>query len=330
MTKYLITGGNGVFGIHTAIHLLAEADPEKVICVGRNMERPEPFTLGLGRGDRRYAYHQIHLVWEIDRFLDLLDAEKPDVIINFAALSEVPTSFRQAWRYYDTNVTMLAKMTDHLMKRDYLKRFVHIGSSEVYGSVDRPATEDFPLVPSSPYACSKAAGDMHLISIHNVLGFPMNILRPSNCYGPGQLLYRILPKAVLCGLTGRRLPLEGGGRAQKSYMHAKDLSRAIQAIIEKAPLGRIYNMGPEKFVSIRELVEITATQLGISFEKLCDMAPDRTGQDLRYWLDSSRIKADTGWSMKIDLNEGIATMVEWGRRYLPEIQNLPDRFQFQA
>ncbi|MGY8796571.1 MAG: SDR family oxidoreductase, partial [Woeseiales bacterium] len=91
-------------------------------------------------------------------------------------------SFKRAWRYYDTNVTALAKMTEFLCSRKFLKRFIHIGSSEVYGAVNEPVTEDAPPVPSSPYAASKAAGDMHLISISNVLDFPMNILRPSNCY----------------------------------------------------------------------------------------------------------------------------------------------------
>ncbi len=328
--KYLITGGNGVFGIHTALHLLEAMDPEKVICVGRNVERPEPFTLGLGNGDKRYKYYQVHLVYELDRFFEILDEEKPDVIINFAALSEVATSFRQAWRYYETNVTSLVKMTDFLMKRDYLKRFVHIGSSEVYGSVETPAREDNPLIPSSPYAVSKAAGDMHLISISNVLKFPMNILRPSNCYGPGQLLYRILPKAVLCGLTKRKLPLEGGGRAMKSYMHAKDLARGIQAVIEKASLGRLYNLGPKDPVSIRSLVEITARRVGVPFEQLCTIVPDRPGQDLCYWLDSSVLKKETGWDLTIDLETGIDSMIEWGRKYLPQIQNLSDRYQFQA
>jgi len=330
MTKYLIIGGNGVFGVHTALYLLAEADPEKVICVGRNFERPEPFSLGLGRDDDRYEYAQLHITYEIDRFCELLDEQKPDVIINFAALSEVSTSFKRAWRYYDTNVTALAKMTEHLSKVDYLKRFIHIGSSEIYGSVAEPATEDSPFVPSSPYAASKAAGDMHLISIANVQGFPMNILRPSNCYGPGQLLYRILPRATICGLTGRKLPLQGGGKAEKSYMHAKDLARGIHMVAEQAELGKVYNLGPEQPVSIRRLVEMTAERLGVGFDDICDIVADRPGQDMRYWLDSSAIKKDLGWEPTIDLDEGIETIIEWGRKYLPQIRELPNTFRFQA
>ena len=150
----------------------------------------------------------------------------------------------------------LARLAEALMSRDYLERFIHIGTSELYGSVDRPVSEDAPLQPTSPYAASKAAFDMHLIAIHRVLKFPMNILRPSNAYGPGQLLHRVIPKAVVCGLTGQKLPLHGGGRAEKSYIHARDLARAIHLVARAAPLGTVYNAGPPEAVKAKLLVVV--------------------------------------------------------------------------
>ena len=123
------------------------------------------------------------------------------------------------------------------------ERFIQIGTSEMYGSVDHPTTEEEPIKPSSPYAASKVAFDMYLLSVHKFLKFPMNIIRPSNAYCPGQLLHRVIPKAVWCGLKGVKLPLHGGGRAEKSYMHARDLGRAIQLVAEKAELGKITMQG---------------------------------------------------------------------------------------
>src|SRR5207247_3506270 len=140
----------------------------------------------------------------------------------------------------------------------YLERWIQIGTSELYGSCDFPAKEDTPIQPTSPYAASKAAADMHLLSISKVLKFPMNIIRPSNAYAPGQLLHRVIPKAVLCGLTGTKLPLQGAGKAEKSYIHARDLARAIHLVAEKAPLGKIYNAGPAQPTSIRRVVELCA------------------------------------------------------------------------
>ncbi len=326
MKTYIILGGNGSFGVHTAFYLLNHAEPKKVICVGRNPEKSEPFTLNLGRGDSRYAYHQIHLVHEQDRLFELFDAEKPEVIISYAAQGEGAVSWKKSWRFFETNCVALVKMSEDLMKRDYLERFIQIGTSELYGSVDFAATETTPLQPTSPYAASKAAFDLYLLSVARVLKFRMNIIRPSNAYCPGQLLHRVIPRAVLCGLTGQKLPLQGGGRARKSYIHARDLARAIHLVSEKAPLGTVYNAGPPLPISIRDLVAKTADALNMPFEQLCEITDDRLGQDGQYWLDSSAIKRDVGWEAQISLEEGLKEMVDWGRKYLDQIRHVPTNY----
>ena len=326
MKTYVILGGGGVFGVHTALYLLEHANPTKVICVGRNPEKPEPFSLNLGKGDPRYAYHQIHVVHEQDRLFELFDKEQPEVIVSYAAQGEGAVSWRRSWYFFETNATALVKMAEALMSRKYLERFIQIGTSELYGSVDSPAKEDAPIRPTSPYAASKAAFDLYLLSVANVLKFPMNIIRPSNAYAPGQQLHRVVPRAVLCGLTGQKLPLQGGGRAQKSYIHARDLARAIHLVSEKAPLGKVYNVGPAAPISIRELVETAADALGIPFEQLCEITPDRLGQDSRYWLDSSAIKDDVGWEPRIPLEQGLREMVEWGRRYVPQLSAMSTEY----
>ena len=320
--KYVILGGGGSFGIHTATYLLDHANPKKVIGVGRNPLRSEAFSLGISSRPK-FEYHTRHLTYELDLLLELIDAEKPEIIINFAAQGEGAVSWKHSWRFFETNSMALARFTEELMARNWLERFIQIGTSEMYGSVNHPTSELEPIKPTSPYAASKVAFDMYLESVFKFLHFPMNIIRPSNAYCPGQLLHRVIPKAVLCGLTGQVLPLHGGGRAEKSYIHARDLARAIHMVSEKAPLGEIYNAGPLNPTSIREVVERTANALSISFENLCNMTDDRLGQDSKYWLDSSKIKKDLGWVPEIDWDEGLAEMVAWGRKYLPEIRNVP-------
>ncbi len=328
--KYVILGGGGVFGIQTAFYLLERADPEKVISVGRNPEKAEPFSLNVGKGDPRYAYHAIHITYELDRLLDLLDEERPGVIINFAAQGEGAVSWKKSWRFFETNAMALARVTEELMDRDYLERWIQIGTSELYGAVDFAAKEDTPLKPTSPYAASKAAGDMHLLSISQVLDFPMNIIRPSNAYAPGQLLHRVIPKAVVAGLTGQKLPLHGGGRARKSYIHARDLGRAIYLTSQKAPLGTVYNAGPPEPISIRDLVATVAQVMQIPFDDLCEVTGDRLGQDAQYWLDSSAIRRDVGWEPEIDLEAGIREMVEWGQKYIDVLGSWPTDYVLRA
>ena len=330
MKRYAVLGGGGSFGIHTSKYLLDHAETDRVIAVGRNPARPEPFTLNVGKGDKRYSYHAYHVTHELDLLLELLDKEKPQVIINYAAQGEGAVSWKHSWRFFETNSMALARLAEELMKRPYLERFIQIGTSEMYGSVNHATKEDEPIKPSSPYAASKVAFDMYLISVHKFLKFPMNIIRPSNAYCPGQLLHRVVPKAVVCGLTGRKLPLQGGGRAEKSYIHARDLGRAIHMVAEKAPLGTVYNVGPLQPISIRALVEKTATALGMKFEELCEITGDRLGQDSRYWLDSSAIKREIGWEPQISIEEGLAEMVEWGRKYVDQLRDWPMDYTLRA
>ncbi len=326
---YAVLGGGGSFGIHTALYLLDHANPKKVLGIGRNPLREEPFSLNIDKHPK-YEYHARHITYELDLLLELLDREKPEVIINYAAQGEGAVSWKHSWRFFETNSMALARLSEELMKRPWLERFIQIGTSEMYGSVDHATKEDEPIKPSSPYAASKVAFDMYLLSVHKFLKFPMNIVRPSNAYCPGQLLHRVIPKAVLCGLTGRKLPLHGGGRAEKSYIHARDLARAIHMVCEKAPLGTIYNVGPALPTSIRAVVEKTADALGIPFEKLCEMTGDRLGQDSRYWLDSSAIKREIGWEPQISLEDGLKDMVAWGRKYLDQIRDLPTDYVLRA
>jgi dTDP-glucose 4,6-dehydratase len=320
--KYLILGGGGSFSVHTALYLLNHANPKKVIGVGRNSLREEAFSLGVQQYPK-FEYHARHITYELDLLLELLDSEKPDVIINFAAQGEGAVSWKHSWRFFETNSMALAKLSEELLSRTWLERFIQIGTSEMYGSVDHATAESEPIKPTSPYAASKVAFDMYLESIHRYMNFPMNVIRPSNAYCPGQLLHRVIPKAILCGLTGRILPLHGGGRAEKSYIHARDLARAIHLVSEKAPFGEIYNAGPQFPTSIRDVVQKTADALAIPFENLCKVTDDRLGQDSRYWLDSSKIKRDLGWEPEISWEEGLSEMVHWGRKYLTEIKDLP-------
>ena len=329
MNTYVILGGNGVFGVHTAMYLLEQSDTRKVICVGRNPEKQAAYTLSLGQGDPRYEYHQIHMVFEQDRLFELFDREKPNIIMNFAALAH-GASWTKSWRFYDSNVTALAKMVEQLAERDYLNRYIQVGSSELYGAVDAPAKEDAPLLPSSPYGVSKMAGDLHLVSMFDVRQFPMNIIRPSNSYGEGQQLYRVVPRAVVAGLTNQKLPLQGGGAARKSYFHARDLATAMYLMVQKAPLGKIYNVGPPEPISIRDLVAAVADALDMPFEQLCEMTPAREGEDSQYWLDSSAIKKDLGWEQQISIEEGMKRMVQWGRDHLEFLRGESAEFILRA
>jgi dTDP-glucose 4,6-dehydratase len=320
--KYCILGGGGSFGIHAAKYLLDNASPEKVIGVGRNPLREGCFSIGI-QDYAKFEYHARHVTYEMDLLLELLDKEKPEIIINFAAQGEGAVSWKNSWRFFETNSMALAKLAEELQKRDWLKQFIQIGTSEMYGAVTKPSKEDDPIMPSSPYAASKVAFDMYLQSVHRFLKFPMNVIRPSNAYCSGQLLHRIIPKTIWCALTNTKLPLHGGGRAEKSYIHARDLARAIHLVAESDTTGEIYNVGPKEPTAIVDVVKKTCQALNVPFEQLVEVTGDRLGQDARYWLDSSKIYDKFGWKQEIFWEEGLKEMVEWGEKYRDQIIRNP-------
>ena len=324
----MLIGGAGVFGIHTAAYLLELTETELVINIGRNIERAPAYTLDVGKGDPRYQYHQVHINFEMDRLLNLIDKLKPDYIINYAAIAYA-TSWENSFRYYDTNVMSVVRLCEALQSRPYLKKLIQIGTSELYGSVILPALETTPFQPTSPYAVSKLAADLHLITLHLANKLPMNIIRPSNAYGPGQQLWRVIPRAIYCCLTGQKFPLEGGGRVKKSYFHARDLARAIYLVAHEAPLGEIYNVGPDYPISIRELVTLVIKQMGEDMDAICQVIPGRQNEDKQYWLDSSKIK-QLGWRQEISLQEGIQDMINWGRSYVDQLHTDTQQFILHA
>lgn len=327
---YVVLGGGGAFGVTTTRYLLDHTKPAKVVGIGRAPLRPEPFSLGIEKRER-YEYQVFHVGSETDMLLEYLDRLRPDVVVSFCAQGEGAASWKHSWRFFATNGTELVRLYEEISKRDYVQRFVQIGSSEIYGSVARPAKETDPIVPSSPYSASKASFDLYLLAMaQQGKGVPMNILRPSNCYCPGQLLHRIIPRAIVAGLLGRKVPLHGGGAAKKSYLHAQDLARAIYLVSEKAPAGTVYNVGPLNPTSIREVAEQCAATVGKALSDVFDVAPERVGQDGQYWLDSSAIARDVGWSQEIHWAEGLDGMRDWAEKYLDQLRDWPTDYQLRA
>ena len=306
--KICLLGGGNVYALNLARHLNALGIDH--FGIGRSKKAAPEFWV-----DHHYRYWGLHLIDALHGYFGVLDTERPDVIVNFAAQGEGAASFgADAHLFYRTNTLGLVQLVEGLRTRSYLKKFIQIGSSEVYGSVEQPSRETDCPRPTSPYSVSKAAFDQHLEIMHRIHGFPANVVRPSNAYCPGQQLHRIIPKAILCALGETKLKLQGGGRAEKSYMHSDDLSRGIMAVIEKGDAGLVYNCGSDFPMNIREIVNLVAEACGVSYTTLVEEVPDRVGQDSRYWIDSSRLK-ELGWKPEVTLQDGIRGMVEWVKKY---------------
>lgn len=330
MKVWAVLGGGGWVGSHLLRHLLLHEPEVRIVVVGRSPERAPALLLHRGIDDARYEYHQIHLVSETDRLLSMLDDIRPEVIVNLAAQGEEAASWAQAWRYFETNTVALARIVEAIAEAGWLRRWVQIGSASVYGSGKDASSEGARLAPATPYAVSKAAADLYLQAVQAVKSFPATILRPPGLYGPGQQVYRVIPRAILCALLGRRLPLHGGGEAKKFYLHVEDLCRVIHRAGETGQPGRVYNVGPTEGVSIRAVVDMIGHKTGVRFDELVDLAPSRGKQDTQASLDSARARLELGWEPTISLSRGLDDMIAWMRPRLDRLQREPSEFIFQV
>ena len=317
--KILVLGANSFSG-QDFVDLLLDDSNNRVVGVSRSPERSALFLRYRTRENLdAYQYHQLDMNRQMPELLELLDRECPQWIVNFAAQSEVAPSWEHPEHWFQTNTVALSQMINHLRRQDYLERYLHVSSPEVYGTCEGMVKEDAPFNPSTPYAASKAAADMLLSTFRNQFDFPLLTVRATNVYGARQQLFKIIPRSAIYIRQGRKIPLHGGGVAVKSYIHVRDISRGELAILERGQLGEIYHLSPAEGVAVRHVVETIAKRSGKTLEEVADMVDERPGQDAAYVIDSSRARRDLGWAPQIGFSEGIDEVVQWVEDYWNEI-----------
>lgn len=320
--KYVIIGSNSFSG-SDFIDLLLEDHENDVIGISRSPEKLSVFLPYKRHPNPRFRFCQLDLNRDIAALLELLDRERPDYVVHFAALLEPAYSWRNPEQWFMTNVVSLVRLADHLKDAKYLKRYMHISTPEVYGSCNGALKENAPLNPSTPYAASKAAGDLFLFTLVKQFSFPMVMIRSTNVYGAYQQLYRIIPRTVVYLKLGRKVELHGGGRAVKSYIHIRDVSCGELAALERGVPGTIYHLSPDRSITIRALVQMICERMGHRFEDVTVDVEERMGQDAAYVVDSSRSRRELGWAPEIHLEQGLKEVIDWIETQWPVLQKEP-------
>lgn len=321
--KIVVLGANSFSG-QDFVDLMLDNPDNEVLGVSRSPERSVMFLRYKLRDDlSRYRYFQIDLNRQMSALLQLLDAEQPGYVVNFAAQSEVAPSWEYPEHWFQTNCVALAQLGNHLRKRDYLRRYLHVSSPEVYGTCVGTVTEDAAFNPSTPYAASKAAADLLLSTFLKQFGFPLLTVRATNVFGARQQLFKIIPRSVIYIKQGRKIELHGGGVAVKSYIHIRDVSRGELAVLERGQPGRVYHLSPDRGVEVRDVVRTICQQIGVQFEDATRTSAERPGQDAAYVIDSRRARTELGWLPQISLEEGLSEVVHWVEENLNEILQQP-------
>lgn len=318
MKKVLITGGAGFIGSNFIHYILSKYNDYQVINLDKLTYAANLENLKDIEDNKNYRF--IHGDIADQEFIfKLFENEKFDIVINFAAESHVDNSILNPQIFTITNILGTQVLLDACRKYN-IKRFHQISTDEVYGELpldDKNIlfTEKTPLSPSSPYSASKASADMLVKSYYRTYSLPITISRCSNNYGPYQHLEKLIPLMISKAINNDNLPVYGNGLNVRDWLHVYDHCTAIDLIIHEGKIGEIYNIGGNNEKSNIDVVKIILKELGKS-EKLIKYVNDRPGHDLRYAIDSTKIKTTLNWKPVYSFEKGILDTIKWYTKML--------------
>lgn len=241
----------------------------------------------------------------------IIDDEKIDLIVNFAAETHVDRSVLGPDTFIQTNIVGTHNLLKCALKKNI--RFHHVSTDEVFGSlgVDDPAFNEYTAYdPRSPYSASKAASDHLVRSYFHTFGLPITLSNCSNNYGPNMFPEKMMPLFITNLLEGKKIPLYGDGMNVRDWLWVRDHCRAIDLIITKGKIGETYCIGGNCEKTNQEITRKILELMGKN-EEMIEYVTDRPGHDLRYAIDSSKIRNELGWQPTVGLEEGLRKMIEW-------------------
>lgn len=321
METVAVVGSNSFSGSDFIDHLLVDTK-YRILGISRSDEKSDLFLPYKKRHDllSRYSFHRHDLNHDMAGLQELLARERPAYVVNFAAQSEVAPSWKNPEHWFLTNGVAIAALGNFLKDQKWLKRYVHISSPEVYGTCEGTVTEEHPINPTTPYAASKASGDLMLWTIVKNFDFPLVMIRATNVYGAHQQLFKIIPRSAIYLKSGRTIELHGGGLAVKSYIHIRDVSRGELAAMERGRNGQMYHLSPDGGVAVRDVVQLICSKLGKDFAACTKAVAERLGQDKAYVIDSTKARTELGWKPQVSLEQGIAGVIGWINEEWPRIE----------
>jgi dTDP-glucose 4,6-dehydratase len=306
----LVLGSNSCSAVSFIDNLLSQG--KKVIGISRSDEVIDVFrAYGKNKYLYNFTFHKIDLNFNANNIVEIVNKNKVECIINFAAQSMVAQSWSSPEDWYRTNLVGLTQLCNLLVSSSTLKKFIHFSTPEVYGSTIGWVEESFEFSPSSPYAISRAASDWHLKTYFEKTGFPVIITRAANVYGAHQKLYRIIPKTIINILKGSKIPLHGGGNSVRSFLYKDDVNSALDLIIQSGQVGHSYHISSQNTITILSLVNKIGRKLGVNISDYIEIATERLGKDHTYMLDSTKIRRELNWSDKISIDDGIDKTILW-------------------
>lgn len=305
--RLLITGGAGFIGSNFIRHILTNYPDYKIINFDKLTYAGNLENLKDIENESNYKFIKGDICDE--KAVDKIVSQGIDVIVNFAAETHVDRSILGAESFIKTDIFGTYVLLE-AAKKHKVSKYIQISTDEVYGSIEKGSfTEDSPLNPNSPYAASKAGGDLLVQAYIKTYNLPAVITRSSNNYGPYQYPEKFLPLFITNALEEKKLPLYGDGKNVRDWLHVLDNCEAIDLIIHRGEVGEIYNVAGRNEMQNIDIAKALLKELGKP-EDLIEFIKDRPGHDRRYSLDFSKIKK-LGWKPKREFGKGLKDTIIW-------------------
>ena len=325
MKKIIVTGGLGFIGSNLIDLLIAKKF--KVLNIDKATYSSNFYNVKEFKKSKNYKFIKCDI--KNKRIKKIIFDFKPYCILNLASETHVDRSIDNPESFIQSNIVGVYNLLESFknFSKKYKSKLIHISTDEVYGDViSGRSSESYPYEPSSPYAASKAASD-HLVSSYvRTYKIPAIVTNCSNNYGPKQHPEKLIPKLIYNILNNKALPIYGNGKNSREWIYVKDHCEALIKIFFKGKVGEFYNIGSNKNLNnidvSRKLLNVSKKIVNVGNNVKITYVKDRPGHDIRYALNSNKIKKDLNWYPRTSFNNGIKLTFEWYNKNKPYYKSL--------
>ena len=324
--KILILGSNSFAGTSFVNFLLKKN--YKVFSTSRSNEKKTPFNIYFDWINKKnYQFNKIDInkKQHLKDLNKIIKKNKIKIVVDFGSQSMVGQSWDMPEDWVRTNCLGKLNLIRELNKIKDIK-YIRISTPEVYGDTPNKIKEDDKILPSTPYAITQSTADFFTFAYTKFRGLNSTTLRFANFYGPGQQLFRIIPKTIICILKKRKLTIHGDGSSLRSFIYSDDFCDGILQAIKKSKTNEVYNISPKREISIIKLVKLICKIMKYDFRKLVVFSKDRIGKDARYMMNNKKAKKELGWQSKIKLEDGLKKTIYWHIKNFDKLKKSGDKY----
>ena len=304
--KLLVTGGLGFIGSNFILNLIHNHPQFQITNIDAEFFGSNPKSLLSLNDSPNYEFVKGNIT---NKPLMEKLIQTCDIVINFAAESFVDRSIADANPFLVSNIRGTFTILDII--KNQKKKLIHISTDEVFGSLETTnADEDFKLNPSNPYSATKASAELLINSYNMTYDTDCIITRCTNNYGPMQFPEKLIPKTIILASQGKKIPIYGNGKNIRDWIFVTDHCNAILEILNRGKSRQSYNISAGNNISNLDIVEKILQKMDLSTD-LIEFVDDRPGHDLRYGLDSSKLRNELGWSESRTFDDGLDQTIDW-------------------